>query len=138
MPLPHSDPRRTFPPLGLGALAWVLVHHGHGLICPFLAQTSPCPGCLRPQQKPQPLRGSPSPVPVSQASNVLGRAHPTIWSGPLDPQRRGHDALKHLLAQSPNMDYKLLVSYPHRDPRGGILPPPGLPPDHPTAEGGGA
>ena len=74
---------------------------------------------------------------MPSARNVLGRPHPTGWGRPLHTQRGRNGAPQHLLAKSPEMDYELLLSYSHRDSHGGILPPPGRPPDLPTAESRG-
>jgi len=115
-------------------MARVLVHTRPRLLHPLLAPTGTRPGCLRPHKTPEPSWSGAHPIPMPQARYIPSRPHPALRRRPLHTQCGRHGLPQHLLAQGPEMDYKLLLSNAHLDPLGRILPRASPPPDLPTAK----
>jgi len=119
-------------------MARVLVHALPRLLSPLPTPTGTCPGCLRPNQTLEPPWSGSRPIPVPQAGNIPYRPNPALRRGPPHTRCGGHRSPQYFLAQSPKVDYELLLGNTHRNSLGGILPPPDPPLDIPTAEIGGA
>ena len=75
---------------------------------------------------------------MPQIGDITNCPYPTLRRGSVHPERGNDNPPRYILAQGPEVDHKLLLSYAHRDTFLGVLPPTRLPPDKPPAETGSA
>ena len=75
---------------------------------------------------------------MPQTGDISDCPHPPLRCGSVHTQRGHNHPPRYVLAQGPEVDHKLLLSYAHRDTFGGVVPPTRFPPGHPPAKAGGA
>jgi len=75
---------------------------------------------------------------MPQIGIIINCPHPTLRLGLVHARCKHNNPPRHILAQGPEVDHKLLLSYAHRDTLGGVLPPTRLLPDHPPEVAGDA
>jgi len=105
-------------------MAWILVHSRPLPHAPLQAQTLPGPGSFFLRQTPFLSGGGRPSLPMPPHRHRPPVPHTYVWGQP--PHSDLHRPQKHeqLLAQSPEMDDKLLLLHPHFHPSPRGLPPP--------------